>query len=59
MPTKKDRSAYWAAYHARRQKTDPAYRQRKIKARKRWYRLHKATLKGDVRTWLKHFQATD
>jgi hypothetical protein len=56
MPSKKDRRAYWAAYHAKRQETDPAYRKRKNKATKRWQALEKAERKGDMQSWLKTFQ---
>ena len=47
-----DRTEYWRAYHAKRQKNDPKYRARRRKASADWDKRARALAKGDITSWL-------
>lgn len=48
----RDRSSYWQAYHARRQKDDPDYVKRKRKNANRWNAVARSAAEGDILPWL-------
>lgn len=52
VQVRKDRTGYFATYHANRYKNDPAYRERQLKAANEWNRKARAAAKGDITPWL-------